>query len=564
AVALLSRIKKTFGVAIPIHTLFRQPTIQQLAEVIRHSPKTSVASILPAGGQQYHRLSSEQERLYVLEQFEHVGTAYNVPWAAHMSGSFDAARCQQAFAALSHRHESLRTCFELIGDTVLQKVLPKADGFFTYEEASGEQPDQLIRQFVRPFDLRVGPLFRVKVIRLGAEEHLLLLDMHHIIADGISLQIVLQEFAALYNEGKTLEPLPMQYKDYATWQCQRRETLQSQEKYWLDVLQGELPVLNLPLDYPRPPLQSFAGDKITARIDSSLVDKLRQVAKETDTTLYMVLLAAYYVLLHKYTGQTDIIVGSPIAGRPQAEFERLVGMFVNTLALRSFPHPDKPFRAFLAEVRESCLQAYEHQEWPFEKLVEKLQPTRDLSRNPLFDTMFVLQNMENSLPAIEAIKLVALPIHNQASQFDLMLEAVEQEKGLQLNLEFCTSLFATSTMERLLGHYIHLLTELAQDAGQRLADIELLSGAEGDDRTQPDTAYPVERSLALTLEHEQQLKQRAEKLAVKFDTSYAGMNTLPALEAVEERPDYPASSAQKRLFMIDKLLGRGTSYNVPV
>ncbi|MGX5763543.1 condensation domain-containing protein, partial [Brevibacillus parabrevis] len=194
--------------------------------------------------------------------------AYNVPWAAHVSGPFDAARCQQAFAALSHRHETLRTCFELIGDTVLQKVLPKADGFFTYEEASGAAPDQLIRQFVRPFDLRVGPLFRVKVIRLGAEEHLLLLDMHHIIADGISLQIVLQEFAALYNEGKTLEPLPMQYKDYANWQCQRRETLQSQEKYWLDLLQGELPVLNLPLDHPRPPLQSFAGDKITARLDS--------------------------------------------------------------------------------------------------------------------------------------------------------------------------------------------------------------------------------------------------------------------------------------------------------
>ncbi|MDH6351844.1 non-ribosomal peptide synthetase [Brevibacillus sp. 1238] len=563
AVALLSRMKKAFGVSIPISTLFRKPTIQQLAEVIRHSPKTSVDAIPTAGGQQYHRLSSEQERLYVLEQFEHVGTAYNVPWAAHVSGPFDAARCQQAFAALSLRHESLRTCFELIGDTVVQKVLPKADGFFTYEEAGGEQPDQLIRQFVRPFDLSVGPLFRVKAIRLGAEEHLLLLDMHHIIADGISLQIVLQEFAALY-EGKTLEPLPMQYKDYANWQCKRRETLQSQEKYWLDLLQGELPVLNLPLDHPRPPLQSFAGDKVTARLDPSLTRKLRQVAEETNTTLYTVLLSVYYVLLHKYTGQTDIIVGSPIAGRPQAEFEHLVGMFVNTLALRSFPHPDKPFRTFLAEVRESCLQAYEHQEWPFEKLVEKLQPTRDLSRNPLFDTMFVLQNMENSLPAIEAIKLVALPIHNQASQFDLMLEAVEQEKGLQLNLEFCTSLFATSTMERLLGHYIHLLTKLAQDADQRLADIELLSDAEGDDRTQPNTAYPVERSLALTLEHEQQLKQRAEKLAVKFDTSYAGMNTLPALEAVEERPDYPASSAQKRLFMIDKLLGRGTSYNVPV
>lgn len=581
AVALLSRIKKAFGVSIPIPTLFRKPTVRQLAEVIRQSPQTAQSQsqsdpvATPRAGKQrdqtYYRLSSEQERLYVLAQFEHVGTAYNVPWAAVVYGPFDVSRCQQAFAALSLRHESLRTCFELVGDTVLQKVLQKADGFFTYTEANGaehEQPEQLIRPFIRPFDLGVGPLFRVNVVRLGADEHLLFLDMHHIVADGISLQLVLQEFAALY-EGKTLEPLPMQYKDYANWQGKRRETLQAQEAYWLDVLQGELPVLNLPLDYPRPPLQSFEGDKVTTRIDRSLAQKLRQVAEDTNSTLYMVLLAAYDVLLHKYTGQTDIVVGSPVGGRQQPEFERLVGMFVNTLALRSFPQPDKPFRDFLAEVRESCLKAYEHQEWPFEKLVEKLQPVRDLSRNPLFDTMFVLQNMENALPRLPGVELVALPINNRASQFDLMLEAIEQEDGLELNLEFCTKLFATRTMERLLRHYCHLLEQLVQDTDQRLADLDMLA-ADGDEplvydrghNLTTDSADPV-RSAA----HQPQRKQQAEhpeKSAAVPGERQASINPLPALEAAEKRPDYPASSAQKRLFMLDKLLGRSTAYNVPV
>ncbi|WP_431809072.1 amino acid adenylation domain-containing protein [Brevibacillus agri] len=581
AVALLSRIKKAFGVSIPIPTLFRKPTVRQLAEVIRQSPQTAQSQsqsdpvATPRAGKQrdqtYYRLSSEQERLYVLAQFEHVGTAYNVPWAAVVYGPFDVSRCQQAFAALSLRHESLRTCFELVGDTVLQKVLQKADGFFTYTEANGaerEQPEQLIRPFIRPFDLGVGPLFRVNVVRLGADEHLLFLDMHHIVADGISLQLVLQEFAALY-EGKTLEPLSMQYKDYANWQGKRRETLQAQEAYWLDVLQGELPVLNVPLDYPRPPLQSFEGDKVTARLDSSLAQKLRQMAEDTDSTLYMVLLAAYDVLLHKYTGQTDIVVGSPVGGRQQPEFERLVGMFVNTLALRSFPQPDKPFRDFLAEVRESCLKAYEHQEWPFEKLVEKLQPVRDLSRNALFDTMFVLQNMENALPRLTGVELVALPINNRASQFDLMLEAIEQEDGLELNLEFCTKLFATRTMERLLRHYCHLLEQLVQDTDQRLADLDMLAA----DRDEPliydrghnlttDSADPV-RSAAHLPQRKQQAEHPEKSAAVPGERQ-ASMVPLPALEAAEKRPDYPASSAQKRLFMLDKLLGRSTAYNVPV
>jgi len=516
AIALISRIKKMFGVSISIQKLFRAPTVQQLAEVIRQSPQNSFVPIPEVGKQEYHRLSREQERMYILQQLEEIGTAYNVTWAAHVRGPLDIVRCRTAFAALTRRHETLRTSFEIVGDTLAQKVMVEVEGFFDYEDSPGGIPEQLIAQFVRPFDLGTGPLFRVKVIRIGDEEHLLLLDMHHIITDGISLHILLREFAALY-EGETLEPLRMQYKDYAIWQSKQRAVHHEQERYWMDLFQGEIPVLNMPLDYPRPSSQSFKGDKISIQADRHLTKKLMQVTEETGTTLYMVLLAAYYVLLHKYTGQEDIIVGSPIAGRRHAELENIMGMFVNTLALRNFPNSGKTFRGFLAEVRENCLKAYENQECPFEQLVEKLQTSRDVSRNPLFDTMFVLQNMEGYIPSLESVQMAVYPINNHISKFDLTLEATESEDGsIRLSLEFCIKLFTKDSMERLLQHYLNLLEQMASDVDLRLADMDMLTAAARERLVygwnDTDIHYPYERSIAQMLE--EQVLQRPEEIAV--------------------------------------------------
>ncbi|QQZ58524.1 hypothetical protein JI735_17085 [Paenibacillus sonchi] len=387
--------------------------------------------------QAYYRLSSQQERLYVLQQFEAIGTAYNVTWAAQVQGPFDPVRCEAAFAAVSQRHESLRTCFEMIGDTVVQHVRPRARGFFEYEDVPGGDHRSLIGPFVRPFELRTGPLFRVKVVRTGREEYLLLLDMHHMITDGVSQDIVLKEFTALY-EGAVLEPLRMQYKDYASWQSGQSGTVREQGQYWLELFQGELPVLDLTPDYPRPVVQSFEGDKLHARLDAERTGEVKRLAEATDTTLFIVLLAAYDVLLHKYTGQGDIIVGSPFAGRRHAELEPVVGMFVNTVALRNFPQRDKTVRSFLAEVKESCLKAYEHQEFSFEQLIEQLQLPRDFSRNPLFDTMFVLQNMEGYTPDIKNVQMTAYPVNNGIAKFDLTLEAAEK-KTAAFNLAWSTA-----------------------------------------------------------------------------------------------------------------------------
>ncbi|WP_039833663.1 condensation domain-containing protein, partial [Paenibacillus sonchi] len=459
----------------------------------------------------YYRLSSQQERLYVLQQFEAIGTAYNVTWAAQVQGPFDPVRCEAAFAAVSQRHESLRTCFEMIGDTVVQHVRPRARGFFEYEDVPGGDHRSLIGPFVRPFELRTGPLFRVKVVRTGREEYLLLLDMHHMITDGVSQDIVLKEFTALY-EGAVLEPLRMQYKDYASWQSGQSGTVREQGQYWLELFQGELPVLDLTPDYPRPVVQSFEGDKLHARLDAERTGEVKRLAEATDTTLFIVLLAAYDVLLHKYTGQGDIIVGSPFAGRRHAELEPVVGMFVNTVALRNFPQRDKTVRSFLAEVKESCLKAYEHQEFSFEQLIEQLQLPRDFSRNPLFDTMFVLQNMEGYTPDIKNVQMTAYPVNNGIAKFDLTLEAAEKKDGsLQLSLEYCTKLFRRDTMERFLHHYMNIVEHMSGNLDQRLSEIDMLSGAERKQGTY-----------------------------------------------------YPASPAQKSIFMADKLSGRGTAYNVPV
>ncbi|SDM61683.1 condensation domain-containing protein, partial [Paenibacillus jilunlii] len=386
----------------------------------------------------------------------------------------------------------------------------------------------------------------VKVVRTGREEHLLLLDMHHLITDGVSQDIVLKEFAALY-EGAALEPLRMQYKDYASWQSGQSGTVREQGRYWLELFQGELPVLDLPPDYPRPVVQSFEGDKLSARLDAERTREVKKLAEATDTTLFIVLLAAYDVLLHKYTGQEDLIVGSPFAGRRHAELEPIVGMFVNTVALRSFPHKDKTVRSFLAEVKDSCLKAYEHQEFSFEQLIEQLQLPRDFTRNPLFDTMFVLQNMEGYTPDIKNVQMTAYPVNNGIAKFDLTLEAAEKEDGsLQLNLEFCTKLFCRDTMERFLQHYMNIVEHMAGNLDRQLSEVDMLSGAE--------------RKRLVHEGNDPSIPSSSGK-GTAWNTK---MDRLPEQAKSPQGGYYPASPAQKRLFMADKLSGRSTAYNVPV
>ncbi|WP_276209093.1 condensation domain-containing protein [Brevibacillus laterosporus] len=276
----------------------------------------------------------------------------------------------------------------------MQKVQEHATIDIWFQETTEEHIDSIIDEFIQPFDLRQAPLLRVGLVKLNEYRHLLLFDMHHVISDGVSMVILQHDFIKLYAQ-EELSVLSIQYKDYAAWQRKRMKSdeIRHQEAFWLQTFKDEIPILQLPTDFPRTAKQSFDGNRVIQRFPDSLAKQLSGFTESTGTTLYIVLLAAYNVLLHKYTKQTEIIVGSPIAGRVHTDTENMVGMFVNTLAMKNSLNQDKPFRLLLQEVKENALQAYQNQEYPFEELVNKLQLERDNSRNPLFDTMLIMQNI---------------------------------------------------------------------------------------------------------------------------------------------------------------------------
>ena len=443
AMVLVSRMEREFGVAVPLRELFRWPTVRTLAEWIEALGEvTEYARIEPLAKQDDYEMSSAQQRMYVLQQMEPQSTAYNMPAVLVLEGALDGSRLERAFHELMVRHESLRTRFVLQDGVAVQKVqeaaafdpeASKEERLFTleYREGTEQEAKAWARDFVRPFTLSEAPLLRVELLKLSEEHHLLAMDMHHIISDGVSVGILMQELGALYN-GEALVPLRIQYKDYAAWQHARmeQEAHRKQEAYWLEQLSGELPVLQLPTDHPRPQVKQDAGDVVEVRAGAELTEKLQVLAQETGATPYMVLLAAYQVLLARYSGQDDIIVGSPVAGRTHADLDGVVGMFVNTLAMRGYPSGDKTFLNYLEEVKETALGAYEHQEVPFEALVEKLQVPRDVSRNAVFDVMFVLQNTEVSGMELEGVTLGAYEEAHRVAKFDLTLEAHEQEGGI--------------------------------------------------------------------------------------------------------------------------------------
>ncbi len=514
ATALVSHIHRTFNVNLPLIDVFTNPTIEGLARRIREAEASLYAAIPAAENKEYYAVSPAQKRIYVLSQLEGGQVSYNMPGVFLIQGALNKDALEGVFKALIRRHEALRTSFEMMDNGPVQRIhedvefkidnlkLPKA----AFEEASKladrtssaataagitdetalidalastHEVRALIQAFIKPFDLSQAPMLRVGLIELSAKAHLLLFDMHHLISDGTTMSLLVRELAALYH-GQALPELTIQYKDYSEWQnaLYHSEAMQRHKAYWLDTFAGELPVLDLPTDEPRPPVRSFEGDSLSVTINHEQTIKLNQLAADTGSTLYMVLLSAYNILLSKYTGQEDIIVGSPIAGRQHAELEHVIGMFVNTLAIRNYPLGSKTYKDFLEEVKQQALAAYEHQDYPFEDLVEELKLNRDMSRNPLFDTMLVLQNTEKGKLEFGDLTFSACDTGHKISKFDMTLNAVETEEGLTFTLEYCTRLFKQATIKHFMGHYIHILAEIVADPEQRLADIEMLSTAE--------------------------------------------------------------------------------------
>jgi len=446
-----------------------------LAELLRQRASTSV--VAPT--------SFAQQRLWFLDQLEPGSPLYNVNSAVRLQGVMDVAALERSFELMVRRHEALRTTFQLQDGKPVQVIKPRLDLVIERCEVAEDSLRSVLEQeALKPFDLANGPLLRVKLLRLGAEDHVLSLTMHHIISDGWSMGVLIGELVSLYEafskgDEPRLSELPIQYADFARWQHEwlTGAVLEKQLAYWQKQL-DDVTTLQLPTDRPRPSIRSHHGSRQSFSLPREISESLMKLARNENVTLFTLLLAAWQTLLSRYTEQTDIVVGSPIANRNRLETESLIGFFVNTLVLRTDLSGNPTFRELLARVRSVVLDAQEHQDVPFEKIVEELQLERSLSHTPLFQVVFALHTAPAEDAALASVKLAILDVERRTAKFDLMFELFERNGKIAGSLEYSTDLFDDTTITRLLGHYQQLLTAIVENPERRILDLPLLSDAE--------------------------------------------------------------------------------------
>lgn len=487
ATILISRMHKAFNVKLSLPEVFKTPTVKELSCRIELHTQERFNAVEPIEHREYYPLSSAQKRLYILSQVDGDALAFNMLQAMVVEEEIDRDRLERAFQQLIQRHEILRTSFHLLAENqeIVQKVQDYVDFYIHYREAGEDDVVGMIRGFVRPFDLEKAPLLRIGLIKLSPGKYAWLIDIHHIITDGTSNQVLTHDFASLY-QGKTLASLPIQYKDYACWQNREKErgAFKEQADFWLSMFRGELPVLDLPTDYPRPLVQSFEGRMIRFHVGVEETQQLNEIARAGGGTLFMVVLAIYNIFLARLARQDDIVIGIPLAGRRHTDLEKVIGMFLSTLALRNFPGGEKRFRRFFEEIKERTLKAFNNQDYPFEELLERLQVQRDAARNPLYSVMLIHQNYY--APGIQAQKQDNLlemnikPFEFDAltSPNDITLYTEELDGELVISLEYCSRLFKEETMHRYIGCFNRVVDAVVKDAGVILGEIDIVSEAE--------------------------------------------------------------------------------------
>lgn len=497
ATQVMARVRSVFRVDLPLRTLFEATTVARLGEAVESARLQAgdgdVPTISRAARDGTIPLSFAQQRLWVLTQLEPDGASYNLPIALRLSGVLDCAALERSVNELVRRHEVLRTTVSLSDGQPVQIVAPVQTmslPVVALDHLSGSEREAAVLRLAtaeaqRPFELAYGPMLRVTLLKLDAEEHVLLLTMHHIVSDAWSSHILVREMTELYvaqvqGRPASLPELPVQYADFAIWQ--RRwlsgARLERELDYWRDRLAGGLEPLDLPMARPRPPVQTSHGAVLTMPLSPELSAAMTELSRREGLTLFMTLLAGFYALLFRYTGRPDLVVGSPIANRTRSEIEGLIGFFVNTLALRADLSGHQTVRQLLALVRQVCLGAYTHQDVPFEKLVEVLQPVRDVSYSPIFQVMFELQNAPTSELAVPGLRIAAVDVAPLTAKFDLTLALCETEGGLTASMEYNTDLFSAESVERMLRHYELILRDMAARPDATVEELRLLTGEE--------------------------------------------------------------------------------------
>ncbi len=499
ATQIVSRLRQVLEIQVPLQTLFSHSTLQDFVDALDVHPAPQASAIPRVARDTALPLSYAQERQWVLWQLDPLSTAYNIPTALHLQGALDVSALERSFNALIARHETLRTTFTQVDDhpvQIIHPAQPLALKHTTLEQvADASARQQQIEAFIEAenqqvFDLEQGPLIRVSLLSLGNSEHVLALTQHHIVSDFWSMQVMVDELIQLYaaecdGHSAELAPLALQYVDYAVWQRQWMEAGERDRQltYWAAQLGGEQPVLELPTDRPRPAQRSYRGAHLDIALADNLSAALKFLAQSSNVTPFMLLLASFQTLLHRYSGQADIRVGVPNANRNRVESEGLIGFFVNTQVLKAEFHDRQRFSELLRQVRQAALDAQAHQDLPFEQLVDALQPERSLSHSPLFQVMYNHQNARKDARERRATRLPGLTIESlgsddRSAQFDLTLNIFESAEGLAASLTYATDLFDAASIERMARHWLQLLQGIVDDPQQTVAELPLLDHQE--------------------------------------------------------------------------------------
>ena len=504
ATQVVSRIHRDLGVEVPLRDVFNSPTIAELAELIRGARGTAYQRIERQPDRDDYPLSNAQRRLWVLTQIEDCSAAYNMPGALLLEGSIDIAAFQSAFDQVTRRHESLRTVFVVVDGEPRQRVLSQIDSTIALIDLSSEEdPEEQARELARAdahtvFDLSQGPLVRMSLLKLNAERHVLLFNIHHIISDDWSTNVLVREFVQLYeaarqNTSNLLPILPIQYRDYAAWQNNflASDDVAALRTYWQEVLAGELPTLELHTDFPRPPIKTYEGACLSFDLDSVTTDELIELGRGHEASLFMTLVAVVKVLLHRYTGQEDIILGFPIAGRSHTDLEDQIGLYINMLPLRDQLHGDMPFESLLRQVRETATGAFNHQAYPFDRLVVEVNLVRDVSRSPMFDVIVVLQNVGEEDLSLEGVSIRPFADVYAGSKYDLSFTCEQRGGRLHVNLVYNTDLFRPSRIEQIRNHFLELVKSVPADPATPIGRLNILPNDERRRVLSLDKALPA-------------------------------------------------------------------------
>lgn len=555
ATQTISRINHEFSMKAPLKILFESKHLAHLAQMvddIKGTPAVQETEIPKLEKQTSYELSHAQKRIWFLSTLEK-SHHYNILGAWKLTGPLHIQALTKAIGLLTKRHEALRATFKSLGGKPVQLIredLPPSVTVANFslfnEKTRARRLKQLIQQEAeRVYDLERGPLAQWTIVDMGKEEYYLLCAQHHIISEAWSLSLLIQELEVAYDalladETPQLPVLEIEWTDYVHWENEQLKHHQEDQTYWLNTLQGELPVLELPFDRPRPPVQTFNGATEQIVLEEPLIRRLQALSKQQGTTLFMTMLSAYYVLLHKLSGQTDIIIGSPIAGRDAKQSEKLVGMFVNTLALRQDVSTAETFADLLENVKEMTLKAFEHQHYPFDKLVDDLSLDRDLSRSPIFQAAmgYVTNSLDVNLKGLTSEHVM---VHHTVSKFDLTLHIFEQEEQLSIHVEYNTDLFDQETIQRYMNYYLHLLDGMTAQPERTFADYCLMNKVEQAamiiGKNQTDTPYPKRTIQEL---FEEQVQRDPHRIALSY------MDEHMTYEALDEKSTRLAAYLQSK------------------